>query len=298
MGILLGKSDQTLTNFEVTNQQVSFESFRNVNRAIDKSGQIYQFREKGSFDLEFNYMDNGDYQTLSHLLRNRNSLRDGLIFQPIPYAGDASTILTFANGGATHKTYTFETTTDPLTHGLTGSEFSSGGYDNIKAYDTNYAYYSSHLKYAGFLFRFNLAAFLSAFGYQELRRLTLVTHGMQTSPVRFAIYDQVNGSWYPIVDKYDYNADFTDANFYLYRQLVAQMSTPWAVNTLYDNYCTDGTVWFMMVTGLVSETILLQYIRLFVNGYWVAEDESGNFENYATAFTGAGRSGTCKLIEL
>ena len=108
MGILLGKSDQTLTNFEVTNQQVSFESFRNVNRAIDKSGQIYQFREKGSFDLEFNYMSNSDYQALSHLLRNRNSLRDGLIFQPIPYAGDASTILTFANGGATHKAYTFE----------------------------------------------------------------------------------------------------------------------------------------------------------------------------------------------
>jgi hypothetical protein len=298
MSILIGKSSDALSSFEVTNQTPAFDSFRNTQRSIDKSGQIYQFREKGSFDLEFNYMTDAQYQDVSHILRNRNSLRDGLVFQPIPYAGSASSILTL--DGSINKAYKMvDVSSDPMTHNLTGTEFSGGDYTAVSAYNSSKVEMpAAPLVFGGFLLRFSLAAFFSAFSHKELRRLTLVIHGMETSPVRFAIYDQVNAAWYPIDDRYSYNNDLTAPAFNLYRQLVAQVSTPWGMNTLYDNFAADNTVWFMIVAGSQNEAMLLQYARLFVNGYWVAEEESGNFEKFSVAFTGAGRTGTLRLIEL
>lgn len=298
MGILLGKSSDTLTNFEVTNQQPSFQSFRNVNRSINKAAQIYQFKEKGQFDLEFNYMTNSDYQALSHILRNRNSLRDGLIFQPIPYAGDASTICDFSGEGYPHKAYkSYGTTIYNIPGGKT--EISTGEYDNINVFDgasvTQAAVASN---YSAFLLKFNLTDFFNAFSLKELRRLTLVIYGMRQSPISFYVYDQVGETWYNIVDRYENNSDMTVSDFYLNRQLVAQLSTPWGANTLYDNYCLDYTVTFMIVGQNLNTAMTLQFARLFVNGYWVGEDESGGFEAYATAFTGAGRSGSLKLMEL
>jgi hypothetical protein len=300
MGILIGKSDATLTNFEVTGQNVSFSSFRNTQRSISKAGQIYQFQEKGSFDLDFNYMSNGDYQSLSHILRNRNSLRDGLIFQPIPYAGDASTILDFTDKGTTNKAYKFSTPSEPMANGPTrSSEFSSSEYDEVKAYDTSAVEIAAAAgNYAGYWMDFNISSFLSTYSYKELRRLTLVIHGMKTSPVRFGIYDVLNSVWVPLVDKYEYNSDLTSSSFYLYRQLVAQAATPWGSNTLYDNFAPSGHVQFLITSANVNVPMALQYARLFINGYWVGEEESGNFENFATAFTGAGRSGQLKLVEL
>jgi hypothetical protein len=300
MSILIGKSYSTLSAYDVTNQQVSFDSFRNLNRSIDKSGQLYQFREKGSFELEFNYMTNSDYQSLSHILRNRNSMSDGLIFQPIPYAGAASTILDFND--SRHKGYYIGSTSNLINAGIPGgsAEFSSGDYNKIKVYNSDkIQYVGEHNNYVGFELIFDLSDFLSVFNYKELRRLTLVIHGMETTPVRFAILDQVSGIWFPINDCYAYAADLTDSAFYLYRQIVSSLCTPWATNTLYDNYiANDGKAHFMVVAAWPNEIMCLQYARLFINGYWVAEDEGGGFENYATAFTGAGRSGTLKLIEL
>jgi hypothetical protein len=300
MSILIGKSDATLTAFNVTGQTPTPNSFRNMARSINKSGQVYQFREKMGYDLEFNYMPDSDYQTLSAILRNRNSLREGLIFQPIPYAGAASSIIDLSGAGAVNKAYKFATDTDPLVFTGSKTEFNSTEYGYVSAYNSSYVNWDSGGgDYNGFILKFSLAAFIAAFASQELRRLTLVIHGMKTSPVRFAIWDQVNSSWYPIDDRFEYNsAQLTTAGFYLYRQLVTAMGTPWGTNTLFDNYAADGTVTFMVVAGNPAEPMALQYARLFVNGYWVMEDEGGNFESFASAFTGAGRSGTLKLLEI
>jgi hypothetical protein len=314
MGMQLGKSNATLTTFDVSGVDVDFEDFSNEDRSINKSLQAYMFKEKGEFSYDFSHMDEADYRNMLEMILNRNSLREGLLHLPIPYSHESTKAILPVTQANAHKAYWFRTTDDPsdtsvVTFGVAdpptfdavaSTEFTNGEYNDIDAYDTNSVEIAaSSTQYSGLVFVFDLTDFVGEWSSQELRRLTLAFHGMKSSPIRFFIYNHTQSAWYLIDERYYYDdTDFSDAAFNLNKQLVAQMSVPWGDDSIASDYLASNKAYIMIVPNAVDTLILVQYIRLLVNGYWVKSPRSKDIENFANEFTGAGRSGSLTFAEM
>ena len=105
MGFLIGKANETLQEFETTNQNIRFDDFINPERSINKSAQAYAFREKGIFEYEFQFMSDLNYRNLLYLIKNRSSLREGLISIPIPYSSEPDSTILLPTVSTTNKAY-------------------------------------------------------------------------------------------------------------------------------------------------------------------------------------------------
>lgn len=305
MGLLLGKANTSLSEFDTTNQNVKHNSFRINERSIDKSLQAYQFKEKAEFGYEFQFFSDANYQNLINLLTNRSSLREGLFLLPIPYSHQEAACGLVPTEGL-HKAYEGNLT-DPWNTPLgsmTLFELSSANYLKIRTYDTNYLETSGvgQLHYF-FIFKFDLSSFLSLFSWKELRRMTLLHVGMYSSPIRFFAWSPLNNQWYLMDDRAYYDDTAFDipgtGAFSLNKQLVSQLGLPWGNESLYQSF-VDGSniVTFMVSGGNIDQQILTQFVKLFVNGYWVNPDDPIDIENFSVAFTGAGRTGNIKLMEM
>lgn len=308
MSMMLGKSNAALTSFEVQNQTITPTTGQLSRRAVNRSASAYRFREKLSINYEFNYFADSVYQNLRYMVDNRNSLREGLFCLPIPYS-ESSTKCILNPLKSTHPAYYVQPTSKPWTlawAALALNELTDAQYGYINVYDTNYVnIVASATNYRAFILEFDLTEFLAAFSYKELRRLTLQVNGMNSSPVRFFVYAPLSDTWYNIDDRvYSNSGDFDlpsgSGAFSLHKQLVAQLGCPWSYDSLYDDFVNSSTkkVTFMVAGGNLNQSLMMQYVRLFVNGLWVYPTDDTNLENYATAFTGAGRSGVLALEEV
>lgn len=315
MGFLLGKSHEALQEFDTTGQDLKFNSFPILDRSINKSLQAYQFREKAEIEYVFSFLSDSDHGNLTKLLLDRNSLREGQILLPIPYSENSSKcIYTFegiTSPSTIHKAFYFESSnpswdlTLAQLQSLTGSgqyytEFSTTYYNWVSYYDTNiFLLNPASDKYCGVVLQFKLTDFLSSFSNKELRRITLITHGMVSSPIRFFAYDLKQDDWYLLADRYYYNdADFAKPGFHYYKQLIGQLSCPWGSTTLYNDFVSSSDYLTLMIAcGKKGQPIEINWLRLLVNGFWVFSSES-DIENFETSFTGAGRTGTIKFLEI
>jgi hypothetical protein len=312
MGFLLGKtSDAALSEFETTNEKVNYNAFGNNERSINKSLQTYRYREKGAFSYEFQYMSDTDYENLLYIINNRNSLREGMILLPISAAEIDTTCILTPTYGTTHKAWKLNgMTTKPWLSELgdiTKTELSQSEYTDIGAYDTSYVELASDAtNYQGFLLQFDLTNFLAAKSYKQLRRLTLPIIGMRSSPARVFLWSPYRSLWYLVDDRYYYDSTSFDdptlgsASFSLNKQIVVAQSLPWGSASMYDEFVngTSKVVTFMVCANALSQSMVINLARLYVNGCWVAADDPNDFENWSTPYIGSGRSGTLKLSEI
>lgn len=310
MGFLLGKSNQAFTAFECTGQNIKFSSGIDSSRSINKSLQTYQFREKGEFGYEFNYMTDAQYRAISALTRNRNSLRDGLFLVPIPYSHEADACVLLPSL-ATHHAYAGTPMAskpwEQSLGALTLTELSSGDYTKIVNYDSNYISQAAAPNlYNFYILSFSLSDFIGHFSDKDIRRISLIINGMNSSPIRFFAYNHYSSAWYNIDDRFYHDPTAFDTpgvgSFSLHKQLVASFSLPWGDDSIYEDYLQGGTRFHFMITtgapGASGQQLMIQYARALVNGYWVTPDDSDGMENFSTAFTGAGRQGSINLLEV
>lgn len=309
MGFLLGKlSDASLTEFETTNQDLKFDEFEIAERSVDKSLQSYLFKEKLFAQYEFQFMQNSEYQNLLYMVKHRNSLRPGLMLLPIPYSHSYEDCIISPDGVNNLAFYgmTVNATTYPWNiplNSLTLTELSAGDYTKINTYDSTYIRQDADDGVPYYVFQLDLNDFCNTFSYKELRRLTLEWIGMNSSPYRFFIWDYLHSQWFSVEDKYHYDSTSFDipsgsGAFSLYKGLICNFTCPNGYESIYDGFMTNGIVTLMVSTGAGFQNILLQYFRLFVNGYYVKAMSPQSFENFSTSFTGAGRTGTLILEEM
>lgn len=307
MGFLIGKSSDTLSEFETTNQRITPSTFRNIERSIDKTLQSFQFKEKLAFEYELQYMTDAYYQDLLALLKNRSSLREGFILMPIPWSADQSKGVLKPVYGSANKIYYSNPGVEPWTisMGTIGkTEFTEVQYGYIATNDTTYFSQAANASsYNGLIFEFDMAAFITAYTSKVMRRFTLGFLGMNSSPVRFFIWSPTQAAWYLIEDLYYYDDTAFDTPgagaFSLNKQLIAAFQHPWGTTGMYEDFVDSSTkkVFIMACTNTVNQALMIQYARLFVNGYYVAADDPEDIENFSTAFTGAGRTGNIKFQE-
>jgi hypothetical protein len=309
MGFLIGKGNETLQEFETTNQDIKFDDFINPERSINKSAQSYAFREKGSFNYEFQFMSDTVYQNMLYLLKNRSSLREGLLLVPIPYSLQSAASIQLPTYNTNNKFYfgeTLDAATKPWTKTwaeLVKNELTEAQYGKIRVDDLNYVNLLAGDGVPYFLAQFSTSAFTTLFTYKELRRLTLSYIGMNSSPMRFFIWSPSRALWYLIDDRYYYDDTAFDmpggsGAFSLNKQLISSFTLPWGLTSIYSDFVdVDGTVKFM-ISGNVVQPMIVQYVRLLINGYWVMMAGPQDFENFETAFTGAGRNGQVALLEM
>lgn len=319
MGFLIAKPNAAFTSFVTVNQRVQYNSFRNPERSINKTLQTYQFKEKGDFSYEFNYMTEAEFRSLFYIVKNRSSLREGLLLIPVPYSEYESYCNLTPTYNTTNKAYWGALAAaggipwEKAYADLGKSELSEAEYGKINIDDTNYLELAATAAtYKYFLFDFDLTNFINGFSYKEIRRLTLPWIGMSSSPVRFFIWSPTQYAryllnptketigWYNIDDKYYYDDEkISTSSFYLNRALVSAFALPYGNSSIYTDFL-DGSnlVKIMAVTGEVNKSLLLQYVRLLVNGYHVCPVDPEDFENYANAFTGAGRTGVLRMSEI
>lgn len=309
MGFLLGKASDTLTEFDTSNQSIQSDEFLSTERSIDKSACGYAYKEKGSFDYEFQYLESTPFQNLLELIKNRNSLKEGMILIPIPYSEESAKCILLPTHDTTNKVYygRAETTRYPWNIALADlpkTEINEAGYGKIRANDTNYYDIDTEGGAGGvpyFLLQFDLSNFITDFTYKELRRLTVSILGMNSSPVKFFVWSPTRLDWFLMDDRFHYDETaFTDSAFYLNKSLISSFSLPNGSDSMYADFVdsSDKTVKFMIAGADLNQTLLIQYLRLFVNGYWVMQNGTQNIENFSEKFTGAGRSGTLSLIEM
>jgi hypothetical protein len=309
MGFLLGKASDTLQEFDTSNQSVQFDEFINTERSIDKSASGYTFKEKGSFDYEFQYLESTPFQNLLELIKNRNSLKEGMILIPIPYSEYSNKCVLLPTYNTTNKVWlgSAQATWYPWNLAFADipkSEIAESAYDNIRANDSNYVDILPESSNGGvpyFLLQFDLSDFISEFTYKELRRLTVSVLGMNSSPVKFFVWSPTRLDWFLMDDRFHYDETaFTDSAFYLNKSLISSFSLPNGSDSMYADFVdsSDKTVKFMIAGADLNQALLIQYLRLFINGYWVMQDGTQNIENFSEKFTGAGRSGTLSLIEM
>ena len=311
MGFLIGKANETLQEFETTNQNIRFDDFINPERSINKSAQAYAFREKGIFEYEFQFMQDLDYRNLLYLIKNRSSLREGLINIPIPYSSEPDSTIILPTVSTLNKVYYggyLESTAKPwevVWGTLPKVELTSGEYSKVRVNDANAIWIAPLANWITYyLLQFNATDFITDFSYKELRRLTLGYIGMNSSPMRFFIWSPTYEQWYLIDDRYYYDDTAFDypvggGEFSLNKQQVASFTLPWSTQSIYKDFVdTDNTVKFMVSNDHDNETLMMQYCRLFINGYWTMMAGPQDFENYSTAFTGAGRVGKLTLMEM
>ncbi|MFA6198651.1 MAG: hypothetical protein WC734_05915 [Patescibacteria group bacterium] len=301
---MLGKSNSTLSTFTTTNQRISYDTGKIMERSVNRAMQSYRFTEKGNFQYEYQFLTEADYRTLIYMLNDRNSLRDGLFLLPIPYSDNSATAI-YTPLYNTHNVYTIsDDATAPW--GMALSAITKVQADNtntakLATYDTDYLNVAaSSLYYSGFIFQFNINAFVAAFSQNEIRRLTLQINGMNSSPVRLFCWNVSRSTWYLMDDfRYFDDSQFTDGSFYLYKQIVGQLGPTYGEVSVGDSYL-DGNdiVTFMLVGNELNQQVMAQYVRLFVNGFWVDPEEPMDIENYMVSFTGAGRQGTLNLSEV
>jgi hypothetical protein len=306
MGFLIGKSNEALTEIETTAQRISFDAFIDSSRSINKTLQTYQYKEKGSFKYEMSFLSDSDYRAITNIARNRNSLREGLFTIPIPYSHYSNASI-LVPSTTTNKAYSGNSTNKPweaALNSLIDTEFTTIEYDSIDTYDIDYVNLAAvTAKYNYMIFSFDLSSFVSLFDEREIRRLTLCINGMNSSPIRFFAYSPTSENWYNIEDYYYYDSTAFDAPygeglFSLNKQLVASLALPWGLDSIATDFLSSNKVYFMAVTGAVNQSLIAQYVRCFVNGYWVSPASVLDLENFATAFTGAGRTGNLELQEI
>jgi hypothetical protein len=308
MGFLIGKVNETLQEFETTNQTPVYDSFLSSERSIDKTAHAYSYKEKGAWSYEMQFFSDTVYQNLMYLLNNRSSLREGMIMLPIPYSlQQASCILTPAYG-TTNKAYygrSVDGSTYPWSIALgtiVKTELSESDYGKIGANDANYIYQDTETGIPYYIFQFDLTNFNSNFSYKELRRLTLGMMGMNSSPVAFYVWSPSKADWYLLDEKFYYNTTDFDSpgtgTFSLNKSLVTSLSLPWGLTSIKDDFLDGSNIVTFMVAGADLQLLMCQYIRLFVNGYWVMANGVQDLEKYSTAFTGAGRTGSLDLMEI
>ena len=143
------------------------------------------------------------------------------------------------------------------------------------------------------LFTFDLTAFIAAFSLNEIRRLTFAFFGINASPIRFYVFDHVANDWFNIID-YDFfdDSQFPVSDF----QMVAPISAPYGVDSVGENFINSSKV-NIMVEFPAGTDIYAQYVRLFVNGYFVMADSPQSY-NYSDSFIGAGRTFGVSLLEV
>ena len=324
MGILLGKSNyDPLFSYNVTGNDVKPSNFRNNTRSINKSIQTYVFPEKMSFNYAMSYMQESDYQTLLTMATDRNSLREGLLCVPIPFADNASACILKTRQTAYDQAYKIlavpmgytapwlQSWSDLLYSYL--MEFTGTEYTHIEAYNTDVVTESSAAFYNGFVFQFDLQPFISAFGSAYIRRLTMPFIGMNSSPYRFYIWSPTNSSWFWINDKFCYDQTLCGSNdgttipgnstYQKNKQNCVSFSAPYGTTSIYADFCDTSVGGTAIVRIMVSslsgyQQMLVQFNRLLVNGYLATLTDPIDLENYSTTFTGSGRQATLKLEEV
>lgn len=309
MGFLLGRLGTTLTEIETTNQNIKQDCFDLTQRSVDKSLQSYSFKEKLFASYEFQYLDDGDYEDLLALVKHRNTLRPNLMLVPIPYSEQSASCIISPDGVNQIASYgmTVSATTLPWNialNSLTLTELSAGDYTKINTYDSEYIRQDADDGVPYYVFQFNLSDFISAFSAKQIRRLTLEWVGMNSSPYRFHIWDSLHSEWFLMDEKYFYDSTAFDipsgsGAFSLYKGLVSSLSLPNGYDSINGTFVdANGLVNIMVSTKEGFQNIMLQYVRLFVNGYYVKAMSPQSFENFSTGFTGAGRTGTLELEEI
>lgn len=310
MGFLLGRlGDSSLTEFETTNQDIKHNDFEINERSVDKSLQSYSFREKLFAQYEFQFMTDTEYKNLLYLVKHRNSLRPNLVLLPIPYSHEYAKCIYLPDGINNICSYgmTVNSTTYPWNiplNSLIQTEITANDYAKINTYDSNYIRQDGDDGVPYYVFQFPLGDFTSAFSYQELRRLTLTWVGMNSSPYRFFIWSPLRSTWFLMDDKFHNDStsfDIPSGNgaFSLYKGLVTGFSCPPGYDSIKDGFLDGNNIINIMVSAAKGfSPIMLQYVRLFVNGFYVKALSPQSFENYSTSFTGAGRTGNLMLEEL
>lgn len=303
MGVLLFKGNTATASIDdvrVSNQQLTFQKFRNPERTLNKSLSTYQFKEKLEAEIQFQYEGDTYYRVLRKLLDDRNSLQDSLLFMPVPYSeSKAATI--YEPSTATNKAYfiTWADLVKPWTKDLADvilEEVDATSYTNIASPTSSTYISTSSTGYNGIILSFDLTAFKDTFTTQDIRRLTLNLLGLQSSPLRSFIWSPSSEEWYNIGDTYYYEeADLP----LLYKQTISQFSLPQGFSSVASGFLdANYKVHFLICNGELSEIFLLKYARLLVNGYYVIPESPEDIENYAVHFTGAGRTGSLNLLEI
>ena len=183
---------------------------------------------------------------------------------------------------------------------LNKTELDSTNYGYIGANDSSASSVALPIVHSAALFKFKLTDFFSSFSEKELRRLTLAVLGMNSAPIRFFIWSPTYEQWYNIDDRdyYDHG-QFDSSAFSLNKQLIASFTLPWGITSMADHFVDDNDfVHIMYCPSTAGTQLTCQYVRLFVNGYWVLASDPQDFENFSSSFTGAGRSGNLKLLEM
>ena len=143
MGILIGKANQTLSEYEVINQSVENDNFKTKSRSINKSLQSYSWKEKSEIKYDLDFLEESDYRDILYLLANKNSLHEGLITLPIPYSDNSTKCIFDYNAvsspSSTHKIkhYAGVKTVDTLNPTSDGTELTTGDYNQIEDYNSS-----------------------------------------------------------------------------------------------------------------------------------------------------------------
>ena len=307
MGILIGKADSVLQDFCIANQLVEQNQFKTKQRSINKSLQSYSWREKASIKYDLDFLTESDYCDIEFLLNNKSNLHEGFITMPIPYSDNKTKcIYTFqgvANPSSTNiaKKYIGSkgvNSFNPITETLTYDELTTANYEKIDSYDTNGVSISNAGHGVWLTLNYDISNFLTTFSYKEIKRFTLVFFGMQSSPINFYLWDYVNSAWYNIDDFYFYDASqFASPDFYLNYQMVAPFSLPYGYESINANFINANRIMFGVHSTSLTQNLMVQYVKLFINGYNVISNDPDSFD-YRDYFTGMGRKGQLNLSEI
>lgn len=313
MGILLFKGNtntSAIDDIRVSNQQLTFNKFRNPERTITKTLTTYQSREKLEAELQFQYENDEYYRRLRRLFDDRSLIQEGLLFMPVPYSDSKSVTLLepaydpYADPYCSFQQVSYmkdDTENEPWLYSydtLLSTEFSEAQYDAIASTDsaTSVTITPGTGKYGGVCLGFDVNSFMTIFDRRDLRRLTLSWLGLSKSPLRFFVWSPTSNTWYNIHDEYYYNSSDLPLT---YKQSVAQFCLPQGYTSIADDFINDdGKIKFLVCNQTTAGTLLMKHVRLLLNGYYVIPESPEDIENYALHFTGAGRTGQIKLLEI
>jgi hypothetical protein len=302
MPMRLGKANDTLTEYDIIGQDISYEKFQTMARSIEKNLQSYQFPEKAMIKYDFDFMTEAIYRSLILKLNDRSSVHEGLLTFGEPYSEYLTKCLFdfygITNPSSTHKISIIDSATTPIP---TDSwiELNNIYYGKIGAYDTN----DIDLGYGTnpyFLLEFKLSDFLTQFSYEEIKRFTLLYYGMKAAPVKIYAWNLIEGAWYLLkTANYLDDTQFSVPAFYQNYQIAAQLYLPWG--------CTDFLTYFIntadsnrikfLVQFPENANAYAQYIRLAVNGFLAIPTRPEDL-NFRESFIGAGRKGSVGLQEV
>lgn len=305
IGFLSANSTDIVTNYPIK-IDIANESFMESGRSGMGDLQSITGGEKATVRLEYDFLSQSDLGALRRVLQNRKEPHK--LFLDFPAAD--SQLMEIA--GTTHKAYTAQDDAGTFTnYSGAGTEFTPTEYTYIKTFDANYvekastASVSDYYKYVYFFIVVDLSSFISAYGVDYIKRITLAFRDLYLSDsyggLGFKIDyldNSYSGGQYVEIRRQGFTVDDSNTQFASIRpvNLFSDFSTSGAldgsnkavfrIRNLYANRDLSGAV-----------SMKCKFIKGFVNGFGCVFNNNDSF-TYNNSYTGSGQVGIVTLMEL